>query len=197
MWSRLSSGAVLVVYALLLAAGIGLASAFQATSGDYPFGGVRVGTWIAWPRVGSREADPYARAVVARNGDIPLAVGEGLMLTASVDDSGQPLDGSCLYRLGGETPSARFWTLTFYDAAGQTSGSEIRRSGFTSAEILRNQDGGFVIVAAPNAQSGNWVPIPTGRIYAVLRLYDTPVSASSGTLERRSLPTIERGECQS
>lgn len=87
LW-RKSSIAGLAAYALALGAVLGLASADWATSGGYPFGGVQVGAWTAWPRAGAANADPYTRAVNARRGEIPLAVGEGLLLTAAVDDSG-------------------------------------------------------------------------------------------------------------
>src|SRR5215213_3159755 len=81
--------ALLILYALTLALGLGLGSAYWAVGGGYPFGSIRVGPWTVWSRTGSREADPYARAVMARTGDTPLGVGEGLLLTASADNSGQ------------------------------------------------------------------------------------------------------------
>ena len=49
------------LYAFALALGLGIGSAYWALAGEYPFGGVAVGPWTAWPAVGSREADPYAR----------------------------------------------------------------------------------------------------------------------------------------
>src|SRR5215211_6671927 len=73
---RLSTAA-LVVYAAAIALGLGVSSAYFAVQGDYPLGAIRVGAWVAWPKVGSRSADPYSRAIMARRGEIPLAVGEG------------------------------------------------------------------------------------------------------------------------
>lgn len=195
---RFPSFALLTLYVLSLAAALGLGSAHLATAGRYPFGGIRVGPWTAWPRTGSRDADPYARAINARSADIPLGAGEGLMLAARTDDEGRPLDSACVYRFAGETPPARMWTLTLYDGAGRLVASELGRSGFTSAEVLRDANGRFTVTAAREAQSGNWLPMPgSGRVNAVLRLYDTPASASSAALERRLLPTIERLACAS
>ena len=192
---RASHFAGFVVYALLLAAGLGLSSAFWATKGDYPLGRVAVGAWTAWPKAGSRDADPYTRAINARTGDIPLAVGEGLILRAAADDTGRALDTRCAYRIGTSMPQARYWTLTLYDEAGRPVTGD-GRSSFTSAEVLRDAAGGFAVTLSREARSGNWMMMPeSGRVSLVLRLYDTPASSGSAALDRASVPAIERLEC--
>ncbi|WP_457106177.1 DUF1214 domain-containing protein [Methylobacterium sp. P5_C11] len=196
LW-RKSSVAGLAVYALALGAVLGLASADWATSGGYPFGGVQVGAWTAWPRAGAGNADPYTRAVNARRGEIPLAVGEGLLLTAAVDDTGQALDATCTYRIGGGTPPARAWTLTVAGRGPREADRAPLREGFTSTEVLRAADGRFAIVLAPDVQPGNWLPSPraSGPVRLALRLYDTPVAASVGSLDRNSVPAVTRLGC--
>ena len=198
-WSvaRPSHFAGFVIYALLLAGGLGLSSAFWATKGEYPLGSVAVGAWTTWPKAGSRDADPYTRAINARTGDIPLAVGEGLILRAAGDDAGRALDTRCAYRIGTTMPQARYWTLTLYGDAGRPVTGE-GRSSFTSAEVLRDATGGFVITLSREARSGNWLMMPgSGRVSLVLRLYDTPASSGSAALDRASVPAIERLECAS
>ncbi|MGU3544838.1 DUF1214 domain-containing protein [Methylobacterium sp. A52T] len=196
LW-RKSSIAGLAAYTLALGAVLGLASADWATSGGYPFGGVQVGAWTAWPRAGAANADPYTRAVNARRGEIPLAVGEGLLLTAAVDDSGQALDATCTYRIGGATPPARAWTVTVAGRGAREPGRAPLREGFTSTEVLRTADGRFTITLAPHVQPGNWLPSPraSGPVRLALRLYDTPVAASVGSLDRSSVPAITRVGC--
>lgn len=190
------STAALVVYAFALAIGVGVSSAYVAVRGNFPFGGVTIGSWTAWPRVGSRDADPYARAIVTRRADVPLAVGEGLALTASLDKDGQRLDSACVYRIGSVTPQARLWTLTLYDESGALVTSELQRSSLTSAEVLRETNGRFVVTLAREARSGNWLQLPqAGPFTLALRLYDTPVAAGSATLDPAALPMIERVEC--
>jgi hypothetical protein len=198
LW-RKSSVAGLAVYALALGGVLGLASADWATRGGYPFGGVQVGAWTAWPRAGAGNADPYTRAVNARRGEIPLAVGEGLLLTASVDDQGQALDATCSYRVGGGTPPARAWTLTVAGRGAREPGRPAVREGFTSTEVLRAADGRFSVVLAPDVQPGNWLPSPreSGPVRLALRLYDTPAAASVGSLDRDSVPAITRLGCAS
>ncbi|SEO82257.1 hypothetical protein SAMN02799625_03982 [Methylobacterium sp. UNC300MFChir4.1] len=196
LW-RKSSIAGLAAYTLALGAVLGLASADWATSGGYPFGGVQVGAWTAWPRAGAANADPYTRAVNARRGEIPLAVGEGLLLTAAVDDSGQALDATCTYRIGGATPPARAWTVTVAGRGAREPGRAPLREGFTSTEVLRTADGRFTITLAPDVQPGNWLPSPraSGPVRLALRLYDTPVAASVGSLDRSAVPAITRVGC--
>ncbi|MCJ2059876.1 DUF1214 domain-containing protein [Methylobacterium sp. J-048] len=196
---RKSSVAGLAIYALALGGVLGLASADWATRGGYPFGGVRIGAWTAWPRAGAAQSDPYTRAVNARRGEIPLAVGEGLLLTASVDDQGQALDAACSYRIGGGTPPARAWTLTVAGRGPRDPGRPAVREGFTSTEILRSADGRFALVLAPEVQPGNWLPSPrdSGPVRLALRLYDTPAAASVGSLDRDSVPAITRLGCAS
>ncbi len=201
----------LVLYALALGVGLGLASANWATRGRYPFGGVALNAWTAWPKIGSRDADPYVRAIHARTGEIPLALGEGLLLTALTDDAGRRLDPSCRYRIAGATPPARAWTLSVErrghakqaakeaaKQAGQAGAVPLARTGFTSTEVLRDRDGRFAVIVSPTVQPGNWLPMPGGEgsIRLVLRLYDTPVAASTGVLEREGVPSITREDCQ-
>lgn len=191
-----ASSALLVVYTLVVAGALGLSSAHWMTKGDYPFGSARIGAWTVWPRSGSRDADPYTRAVNARTGTIPLGVGEGLLLRATADDLGRALDARCAYRIGATTPQARFWTLTLYDEAGRPVETPLGRSGFTSAELLRDADGGFAIALSREVASGNWLMMPgSGAVSLLLRLYDSPASVGSAALDARVLPRIERREC--
>ncbi|TXM83501.1 DUF1214 domain-containing protein, partial [Methylobacterium sp. WL116] len=73
------------------------------------------------------------------------------------------------------------------------------REGFTATEILREADGRFAILLGPEVEPGNWLPSPraSGPIRLALRLYDTPVAASAGTLDRDAVPAITRTGCAS
>jgi hypothetical protein len=180
---------------MLLGLALGLGSAFLMIDGDYPFGAVRAGPWQVWPRVGSRDIDPYARAIVARRGDLPLGAGEGLEFTATTDSSGRNLSAQCSYRVARTTPVARHWTLTVYDERGR-SDRTLGRSSLTSSELLRDEKGEFTVTVSPDVASGNWLRMPSsGRVSLVLRLYETPVSAGAAVLDPATLPAIERVGC--
>ena len=187
--------AILVVYTLLLALGLGLGSAYWAINGKPLFGSLRLGPWQAWPKLGAPEADPYMRAIIARRSDVPLATGEGMGFMASVDDDGKPLDSACSYSIGPVAPIARVWTLTLYDQAGRLPSTELKRGSFTSAEVLRDTQDRFSIVLSRTVQPGNWLQLPAGGPFTVvLRLYDPPGAAGSN-LEESEMPVIQRLEC--
>lgn len=196
---RKSGTPFLILYALTLGAVLGLASADWATRGGYRFGGVRIGAWVAWPRAGALNADPYTRAVNARRGEVPLAIGEGLLLTAAEDDEGRTLDATCAYEIGGAVPPARAWTITVAGRGKRDPERPHIRDGFTSTEVLRQQDGRFVITLAPEVEPGNWLPSPraNGPMRLALRLYDTPAAASANSLDRSVVPSIVRKGCAS
>ena len=192
---RIVPTAFLVVYALLLALVLGLGSTYWVLKGDPPLGSLRIGPWKAWPALGSVKADPYMRAIIAQRGQVPLAIGEGLGFTAMTDSEGRTLDSACTYRLGSVVPTARLWTLSVYDQNGGLARSDLGRAGFTSAEILRDQQDQFTISLSRSLQDGNWLQLPaSGKFSIVLRLYDTPSAAGTG-LDETVFPTIQRVEC--
>ncbi len=175
----------------------GLGSAYLALRGDPPLGAVRIGPWVGWPQTGSRDVDPYARAVVARAGDLPLGLGEGLTFIARTDDTGAPLEGRCRYSLTGDVPQARAFTLTLYDVNGRLLPDAEARTSITSSELLRGADGRAPVTLAAEASPGNWLRLPAeGGVSLVLRLYDTPVAATAGGRDARSMPSLTRLDCQ-
>lgn len=179
-----------------VAAVIGLGTTLLALSHGMAFGAFTIGAWTAWPRTGTAEIDPYARAVIARTGELPMGSGDGIAFLARTDDKGWALDGRCDVVVSGTTPQARFWTITLYDPEGRLVGNSLNRQGFTSQEIVRNADGSFSIAVAPRTRAGNWLPSGGAERYVlVLRLYDSPVSLASKTGRETVLPSIERKDC--
>jgi len=183
-------------FALLLAAAVGLGTTWLTISRGVAFGAMTVGAWRAWPRTGSVDIDPYARATIARTGELPLGTGDGVAFYARTDDTGNVLDGRCTFTISGTTPTARYWTVTLYDRSGRLVANTLDRHGFTSTEIVRDVDGRFTISVAPRARPGNW--LPTGgieRYVLVWRLYDTPVGITSRTTKQDPMPAIVRKAC--
>ncbi len=181
---------------VVLAAFAGFATAWYAVEQGGSFGEVRAGAWVARPDSGGPNADPYTLAFLARTGEVPLGSGEGTTFTADVDDAGDPLDGRCAYRLTGQMPPARMWTLTPYNATGALMTNAARRAGFHSREIVRNADGTLDIVVSTDVTPGNWLPIaPVDRFRLVFRLYDTPATAASRNADI-TMPRIAKGACR-
>ena len=184
------------LFAFVVATLVGLGGTYLALTRGAAFGALTIGAWTAWPKTGTAEADPYARATIARSGQLPVGLGDGVSFSAQADDKGKFFDGRCDVIVSGITPTARFWTMTLYNADGQLVANSVNRYGFTSQEIVRRADGSFEIVVAPRATSGNW--LPTGgvdRYLLVLRLYDTPVGVSTRAGREAPMPAVMTRGC--
>ena len=187
---------VLILLALLLATVVGLGATWLTATRGTDLGTLTIGAWTARPRTGTAEIDPYARATIARSGELPIGTGDGIAFLATTDDHKKPLDGRCDVIVSGVTPAARFWTLTLFDRKGHLVANSLQRYGFTSQEIMRASDGTFEIHVASRSRAGNW--LPTGGIerYALmLRLYDTPVGVATRTQRDAPMPSIATTGC--
>ena len=185
------------LFSLMVAAAVGLGATWLALNEGTAYGGVSIGAWTAWPKNGTPGIDPYARAMVARSGELPIGSGDGVSFYARNDDGRHPLDGRCDVVLSGITPQARYWTVTLYNPQGLLVANSLDRHGFTSQEIIRRSDGSFEITAGPRARPGNW--LPTGgveRYVLVLRLYDTPVGMATRTGRDAPMPAITQRGCR-
>ncbi len=187
---------LLTLLALMIATGVGLGATWMTATRGIEIGTLTIGPWTARPRSGASDIDPYARATLARSGELPVGTGDGIAFTATADDGKKPLDGRCDVVVKGVTPAARFWTLTLYDTKGKLVGNALQRYGFTSQEVVRASDGAFEVRVAPRARAGNW--LPTGgldRYVLMMRLYDTPVGVATRTQRDAPMPSIVTASC--
>ena len=185
-----------LLLAFAIAASVGLGSTLLALQDGTPFGAFSVGPWTAWPRTGTSDIDPYARALIARSGELPMGAGDGVAFVANKDDAGKILDGRCDVVVSGVTPQARYWTLTLYDPDGKIVGNSLGRYGFSSQEVVRNSEGAIEIEVAPRARAGNWLPTSgIARYTLVFRFYDSPVGVASRTGRETPMPSIKLKSC--
>ena len=82
---------IISLIALVIATGVGLGMTWTTSTRGLSFDALKIGPWTAWPRTGTAEIDPYARASVARSGELPIGSGDGVAFVASQDDKGRPL----------------------------------------------------------------------------------------------------------
>jgi hypothetical protein len=184
------------VFTFLIAAALGLGATWFTLTRGVAFGALTVGAWTAWPKNGSADIDPYARAMVARTGELPTGMGDGVAFYAHTDDVGNAFDGRCTFTISGMTPAARYWTVTLYSPEGRLVANTIDRHSFTSEEILRDDDGRFTITVAPLARPGNWLPTGgTDQFVLVWRLYDTAIGVAIRTTKDGPMPAIQRKGC--
>jgi hypothetical protein len=181
---------------LAIATVVGLGTTWLTLSRGIAFGALPIGAWTAWPKTGTSDADPYARASITRSGELPVGAGDGVAFVAKSDDNGRALDGRCDVVISGTTPQARFWTITLYEPNGKLVANSVDRQGFTSQEILRRADGSFDITVAPRARPGNWLPTSGIESYVlVLRLYDSPVGVATRAAREAPMPAVSVRSC--
>ncbi|MFN7166519.1 MAG: DUF1214 domain-containing protein [Pannonibacter sp.] len=192
--SRLAR-ALALIGTIATAVVLGLWSAHLALTSEELFQPIRIGVWGAHPLAGTPQADPYSAAIYARTGRVPLANGEGVAFVATTDSSGEPLSPACTYRISGQTPTARLWTLNSADRDGQLMPTAGGRVSLSSAGLLRLADGSFDITATRRPQPGNWLPLGEGNgLTFVLRLYDAPITTGA-SLVGLTMPAITRVGC--
>ncbi len=176
---------------------VGLATTYYAVEHGEGFGAVHAGPWTGFPKNGAGDADPYARAIISRTAEIPLGLAEGLKHSvARTDGRGEKLDPRCDYI--GTRPGTGGARLD-HDVDGPHGAlidDSAKLYSFTSAAILRGEDGLFTITISRAARPGNWLPLGQAKEFEiVLHLYDTPVSATAAALDAAAMPSITRGRC--
>jgi hypothetical protein len=175
---------------------LGLATTYVVLQKGAGFNQIKIGPWTIAPKNGSADIDPYARAKLARTGEIAMAHAEGLSFLARRDSDGHNLEPNCDYVVSGPMPDSRAWSLTLVTRSGALVDNPAKRYGFTSDEILRAADGTFEISIARSAHPGNWLPVATPQPFdLMLRLYDTLLDFGASKLDDKALPRITKGDC--
>jgi hypothetical protein len=154
-------------------------------------------SWVFDERVGTAQAGPYVRALVAIGGLLALGRDETMYWLARTDANGAPLRSRCRYRIAGPVPGARFWSVAAYAEDHFLFANDAGRHAFgaDAADGAR-----FEIVTGPVAPEPAvraWLPTPGDRgLVLVLRLYmpDASVARDPHAL---ALPRIEPiGACR-
>eukprot|EP01037_Dinobryon_pediforme_P009572 gene9572-9649_t len=171
-----------LVLILLTSLALGLISADWMVRHDVVIGTLRTGPWQSALRAAA-DPDPYVRARLARSGGAALALSEGLRLTASIDDNGLGLKSSCHYRVSGNVTPSRYWTLRVQTKAPPVTDAVFHRDVFTSSEILRDNQGNWVIEVGTDVRAGHFLPlVAPGPFELVLTLYEPTVLGGAGAI---------------
>ncbi len=182
---------------LTVALGGGAWLTWYAIGGSDQFGKVTIGGWTSYPQAGTPEADPYAKAQLARDGSLSLGAAEGVVFFADKDSDGFNLSGNCSYRVSGQSPSARVWTM-YAVGKNQVPVSIADKSWPTSLHsqsILYAANGGFTISIAASARPDNWIAVPaTGDFLLTFTLYDSPVATNKGLVDT-AFPSVTKVRC--
>lgn len=193
------------ILAYLLAAlagcGLGLGSALAMArllpgTNALAFGDVEVGGWRSDFAIGSKAADPYTRARVARYGLLALAKSEAVYFTRAADDDGAPLREDCRYRLSGGAMPAGWWSVTLYDGASMLPANT---DSALSIDASRVGAGAWEAVIAPtrSADAANWISSRNaGTFDLTLRLYMPEKALLTDPGSALDAPRIERLACE-
>jgi hypothetical protein len=154
-----------------------------------------IGPWSTGKDFGTAKASPYTRAVVALYGLLALPASEARYYTAITDDAGQPLVGTCRYRVSGGALPAKWWSLTLYDPAGYLVENQPGIYSIGSVGLPAAEQAGWTVTVAPNEQGGHWLPSGGVKRFALtLRAY-LPADGGRGNFSRVQLPHIVREGC--
>ena len=187
---------IYVLIALSIAFGGGTWASIRILKATSGFGAITVGPWQAFPELQTANADPYARAHRADDGRLLFGRAEGLVFSAAQDSDGRTLSAHCAYRLDGQTPPARFWTLRVTDRSGApVAPKPTTPRSLQSWRLLQDNDGTFHAAIGGEPHPGNWISMTGGKdVKFVLTLIDTPTAASV-SLGEVHLPKITREAC--
>lgn len=188
--------AFLTLLTLLIAIGGGAGSVWYALGTIGGLGALTIGGWTAYPQAGTGNADPYSKARIAREAELPLGRAEGLAFTADRDSGNAPLRRDCIYRVEGDIPPARFWTLHAADPGNRALPPVgARAQGVSSVGAMREADNSVVVTVGAKPAPMNWLAIAgEGPMTLVLTLYDTPVTSDESIAEIE-LPQVLRSAC--
>lgn len=175
---------------------VGLGSAMLMIRNGAMIGRVDNDQWQSSRTIGSTEADPYTRALIARIGLLGLNRNETIYFNRTRDEAGRPFDGRCRYRMEGVDPPARWWSITLYAPDSYLAINGRDRHALDATSVSRTADGSWSAAIGP-APSGaaNWISSENAGTFSLtIRLYNPEASVADdmGTV---ALPRIIRAAC--
>jgi hypothetical protein len=196
--SRFKKALLNLAVFLGVALGGGLGSAWYMIEAGSHLSTRAFGPWVTWPSAGRPEADPYTRAHIARNAELPLSSTAELTFRAKTDTRGAWLTSGCDYAIVMEEFDPAWWGLAVYDLQGRLIANAADRHAFNSSTAMRELDGRTVVTLARDARPGNWLPSGRGnRVVLVLTVQDANMAIAvhdGGAL--KSMPAIVRTGCR-
>ena len=145
--------------------------------------------------IGNYGSDYATRAGVAMAGLGALTPEDAVYPTTYADQDSEFLTGQNSYRLNFYTPppAGAFWSLTLYDIDGYLVENSIDRYFLSSRDPLSKvEDGSLSILIAhqaPEGDTSNWLPAPTGEFSLTLRIYEPKEEFLDGSWR---IPAVER-----
>jgi hypothetical protein len=195
--SRFKKALLNLAVFLGVALGGGLGSAWYMIEGGSRLSTRTFGPWVSWPSAGRPEADPYTRAHIARNAELPLSSTAELTFRAKTDNRGAWLTSACDYAIVMQEFDPAWWGLAVYDLQGRLVANVADRHAFNISSAMRDLDGRTVITLSRDARPGNWLPSGRGnRVVLVLTVQDTNMANAVHDGGSLKVPDIVRTGCR-
>ena len=176
---------------------LGGAAALALTFGPTELGGTQVGSWHTNRHIGSTDASPLIRAVIARRGLLALRQTETIYFSSDHDSEGRAFDEACTYRLTVDAaPQARWWSVTLYaqDEFLAVNGEEAH--SLTADDAIRFPAEAIISQGQTRSPAHRISSRNAGDFNLTLRLYQ-PDEALVEDATLADLPRVERISCRS
>jgi len=183
--------------AVIVGVAAGLLSArWVMTSPGANFAEARGGIWRTSLDIGSTEANPYVRAVVAKRGLLGLSAKETIYYSASVDADGRPLREACDYEISGRGLPARWWSITLYADDDFLAVNQDGAPSIDATTVVAGPAGAWTgRIGRQRAGAANWLSSKAaGDLALSIRMYNPAPAVLDRPLEV-DLPTIRRLGC--
>ncbi|MCS7144247.1 MAG: DUF1214 domain-containing protein [Archaeoglobaceae archaeon] len=179
-----------MIFYALLGVAIGMMSVYLVLSISPDFLWIQNDVWRTSLVAGSELADPYTRAIVAKNYLYVLNRSEAIYFIAKSDGE-KELDRGCDYKIVGEDLPARWWSLTVYGEDNFLIPNEYGKYSITSANVVKKGEV-WEIHISREPKGDNWIPLRgEGKFYITLRLYN-PENVVYEKIKEIRLPKIIR-----
>lgn len=183
-----------MIFYALLGIAIGISSAYLLLSISPDFLWIQNGVWRTSLVAGSEQADPYTRAIVAKNYLYILNRSEAIYFIAESDGE-RELKRNCDYKIVGKDLPSRWWSITIYGEDNFLIPNEHNIYSITSANVLKEGDH-WQIHVSRDPKGKNWIPLRgEGKFYITLRLYN-PEKDVYEKIKEIELPSIIREGCR-
>jgi hypothetical protein len=147
---KIVSGLAGLILGVLFGAATALAAAGIIGPGLRMGGEIDAGGWSSDWTIGSKAANPWTRARVARHGLLALTKDEAVYFTRNTDDAGGRLSEACTYKVSGGAMPAQWWSVTLYNAASYLPLNTDNALSFDQTDAASGA-GGWSFTIAPQA----------------------------------------------
>jgi hypothetical protein len=178
---------------------LGILVALGLAFGPTSLGGLRVGPWQTDRLIGSVDADPIVRAVIARRGLLALRQSETVYFSADDDDDSRPLDAGCQYQVRfAAEPQARWWSVTLYAEDDYLAVNGDEAHSFSADHVAADPEGRLsVTIAATRPEGdGQWVSASNAGAFNLTMRFYHPDDVVLADAAAANLPAIERLMCE-